>query len=429
MYTTQHAGTPGVKKFKPRPFGRTGNHERKPVPIFTNEERKKLITNTRQGFVDAVIKCFNSESMKPEDIVDEARVYFRQRYDAAIKRGITRPSHWLNSASTALTEIKAELKAKNLAVYAFRRELALTKAELLKLDRLNHRRLEQKIHQSPEINMTTLIYKLYELLNSEDPAEIALGIAGLTGRRQTEITHSILLAKPHNGMRHRYPSFWAHVTGFSKKRQQDKYAVRARELPLLAPREALVAALRELRDQWPSDSHAEASQLYAKKLAIAHKKHLRPLGVQRMHDLRKTFVQLAYLHFNERGSVLPAFASRSLGHKRPLSKRIMTYLIIRTTDMPDLKTIFALAKVDLHPEKAEDHDVLVKSVHAAPQFSTPPDSSDEDMPDVDVASDSDEGMPDVASMSLDTYSVDRKERTGRLRTIDEVQGAMDALTF
>ena len=97
--------------------------------------------------------------------------------------------------------------------------------------------------------------------------------------------------------------------------------------------------------------------------------------------------------------------------------------------MPDLKTIFALAKVDLHPEKAEDHDVLVKSVHAAPQFSTPPDSSDEDMPDVDVASDSDEDMPDVASMSLDTYSVDRKERTGRLRTIDEVQGAMDALTF
>ena len=148
-----------------------------------------------------------------------------------------------------------------------------------------------------------------------------------------------------------------------------------------------------------------------------------------MHDLRKTFAQLAYLHFNERGSVLPAFASTVLGHKRPLSKRIMTYLIIRTVDMPSLETIFALAKVGLRPDKAEEHEVLVESVRDAPLFATPPNSSS------DEGEDKGENVPDELSTPVvpaathrdAKYGFDRKGRAVRLRTVQEIQGAMDAL--
>lgn len=301
------------KQFK-RKYGRTDDHERKAMPILCDSVRQQLLVDSRMGFVNTIIKNFNN-TLKPEDIVDEARVYYKRRYDDDLSRGKPRPSHWLNSASTALTAIKAQLKASTLATYTFRREVALTKKELLKLDRINHRRLEQRIHSQPEINLTKLLTKLYELLESQEPDEIFLGIAGLTGRRQTEVVYSMLLAEPQNSLRHRYPTFWAHVTGFSKKKKHDRYAVRARELPLLAPRTALVEAIREARAQWPSDSHEEASGLYSSKMAAAHKKHLKPLGVRCMHDLRKTFAQLAYNYFNERGSVLPAFASTVLGQE------------------------------------------------------------------------------------------------------------------
>lgn len=369
---------PKKRKFK-RKYGRTGDHERKAVPIFDDETRRKLDENPRVGFVDTVIRNFDVKKVKPEDIVDEARVYFRKRYDRDIEKGVNRASHWLNSTSTALTHVKDRLKELRLAPYEYRREIAITKRELDLLDGLNYRRLEERVHEQPEVDLTRLLRELYAMLNSEDPEYIALGVAGLTGRRQTEVVYSIILSEPKQEISHRYPSFWAHVTGFSKRRKKDKYAVRSRELPLLAPREALMDAIREIRSHWPADSHEEASELYAHKLAAAAKEKLRPLGIKRMHDLRKAFVQIAYEHFNERGSVLPAFASNVLGHKSQLSKRIMTYLIIRTTNMPPLEDIFRHSKMrHLTPGRAENHDALVRPSVEDPQYDTPSESEEEE---------------------------------------------------
>ncbi len=355
------------KKRRPRQYGRTDDHGRPPVPLFPDNIRRRLAGDSRYGFKSAVLDSFKEGETRPEDIVEEARVYFKSLWENDRKSGKDRHSHWLNSASSALTQLKATFRAQRLATYAFVRELALSKPELLKLDRLNHQRLEKRVNDQPEINLRKLLETLFELLRSHEPSEIALGIAGLTGRRQTEVTFSVIFDEPTAALAHRYPTFWSHVSGFSKKRKHDKYAVRARELPLLAPRAMIVEALRELRSLWPAKSHEEASKLYGHTLAAAHKKHLRKLGVRRMHDLRKTFAQLSFSYFNERDSVLPAFASMVLAHKRPLSKRIMTYLVIRTADQPTLQDLFRMCDCGLSVDTPEHHERLELSPAPPPQ--------------------------------------------------------------
>ena len=302
---------------------------------------------------------FNAKKIAPEDIVNEAKNYFRHRYQQDKAKKKSRPSHWLNSTSSCLSHLKAIIKERMLAPYSYRYKLHLSKRELAFLDKLNHSRLEQKLNYHAEIDLKKLIKKLYELLISEEPEDIAIAVAGLTGRRQTEVLFSIDLAPPKVPLAHRYPSFWARVTGFSKTRKNDKYAVRCRELPVLAPRSALCEAISELRELWPSDSHKQASQLYCRKISAAVKRHLAPLGIGRLHDLRRTFVQMSYPLFNERDVVLPGWASRVLGHKSKLSKRIMTYLIVRTTNAPPLNMIFDLAeRDDLREDRPEEQSLL-----------------------------------------------------------------------
>jgi hypothetical protein len=352
-------GTPGNKtSWRPNPkkrqYGRIGNYDRKPQLFFSEETRADLYSNSRTGFVETVLKNYKKKATKPEDVVEEARQYFKYRHE----QNPDPKSHWLNSASSALTRTKAKLKQLLLAPYAFRRELALTPRELEFLDKFNHSRLEQKIHQNKEISLYTLTEKLYDLMLSEDPAKVALGVAGLTGRRQTEITHSAEFHDPMYPIKHRYPSFWAHVTGFSKRKVHDKYAVRSRELPLLAPRDMIQAAVKFIREEWPSDSTAQASELYGYRLAAATHEHLVPLGVTRMHDLRKTFATTAHQLFNENELALPGFASYVLGHKRALSNRIMTYLIIRTTSCPTLDCIFGMCGSKLSSDKPEYNERL-----------------------------------------------------------------------
>ena len=352
----------GKKKWTSRNNGRYNQYEkptRQPISVFDENQRQKLYMNDRVGFVSTVLKSFNPKKNDPDDIVNEARRYFQYRYDRDRRNKVERPSHWLNSASSALSELKRKMASGAMATYPYRKKLCISKRELALLDKYNHSRLENKTHHLKEINLTHLVNKLYELLLSDDAAELSLAIAGLTGRRQTEVLFSANFAPVSIPIYHRYPSFWSYVTGFSKIRKQDRYAVRARDLPLLAPQKAIAAAVADLRSMWPSDSHRQASYLYAHRLTKAVKIHLKPLGIMRMHDLRKTFAQIAFKFFNERDSVLPAFASKVLGHKKALGRRIMTYLLIRTSSPPDIDLIFQLARrSDLHSSMPEHHELL-----------------------------------------------------------------------
>ena len=334
-------------------------NSRQPIPVFDDKTRQTLYTDERTGFVCTVLRGFNPRTTTPDDIVQEARRYFQNRYHVHRRNRRQRSSHWLNSASSALSELKRVLAQTFMATYRYRKQLRISKRELLYLDKFNHTRLEHKTNYLKEINLTDLLIKLYQLLMSSEPAEIALGVAGLTGRRQTEVVFSANFAPPQNPTYHRYRSFWAYVTGFSKTNRYDKYAVRARELPLLAPRQSIQDALVDLRSMWPSDSHRQASGLYAKMLTKAVRQHLRPLGIIRMHDLRKTFVQMAFPLFNERDSVVPAFASKVLGHKSTLSHRIMTYLVTRTSTPPNIDLVFSLAnRNELHSSQPEYQDFI-----------------------------------------------------------------------
>jgi hypothetical protein len=359
-----------------RKAGRDENREftRRPVDIFTPEERDNM-HSTRRSFNSFIIERFASKSapMSPEDIVQECKNYFKRRHEDQIAKGHKRVSPWLNSTSSSLTKLKGEIKLKSLAAYSYRHKLHISKRELELLDRLNHRRLEENAHDLIEVDAKGVLKKLYELLDSEDPDELSVAISGLTGRRQSEVTHSITLDAPRSDKKYRYPSFWAHTTGFLKQRQGDRYAVKSRELPLLAPRPRLVGGINHLRDHWPSDDHKQASKLYAKKVSLCVKKHLSSFGIHKLHDLRKFFVMVAFEHFNERKASLPAFSSFVLGHKRKVSKRILTYLSMRVQNQPDLNWIFQISGCKLCIATPEQSVQL-----NTPEYTTPTTSSSDD---------------------------------------------------
>lgn len=308
------------------------------VDIFTPEERDKMHKSNR-SWEYFILQKFDPFQIKPEDVVQEARLYFKHRYQNQVAGGRQRKSPWLNSASSALTGLKKTLRAQKLADFNFTVRLNLTKRELALLDKLNHRRLEANAQNLQDVDAVALLTKLLELLGSEEPEKIVLGLLGLSGRRQAEITHSAQWGPPQNAESHRYPSFWAHTTGFLKQKANDKFAVRARELPLLAPREQMNAALAALREAWPSDTHQQAGRLYAKKIARSVKRELSEFGIHKAHDLRKFFAPVAHRYFNNR-QALPAFASFVLGHKRTVSTRILTYLSLNVIDIPHLQWIF-----------------------------------------------------------------------------------------
>jgi len=343
----------------------------------TPDERDELHSNPSLSFKDAVLRKFDSYKYKPEDLVEESRVYFKRRYEEDKQKGKSRPSHWLNSCSSALTGLKADIKRLRLAPYKYTKQIAITKSERLYLEKMNFQALQLKVHDMQEIDAKALLRLLYKLLDSDDPADLVIAVAGLTGRRQAEVTHSMHLAPPRHENSHRYPSFWAYTTGFIKVRKGDKYGVKARELPLLAPRARIWGAVRNIRDQWPSDNVAQASSLYAHKIGKRVKQLLVPLGVNRLHDLRRTFAQMAYRHFNERNSVLPAFASFCLGHKGTIGSRVMTYLLCRIDNFPDLDWILCNSGADEGVCAARPEKVVVSD---APVFLTPvnTDSDEED---------------------------------------------------
>jgi hypothetical protein len=357
--------------------GRYGNEEytKVAVAIFTPAERDEMHANARLGFKQAIIDKFQKRQyMKPEDIVDECRTYYKRRYHDHREKGVVRVSSWLNSASSALTGIKAHLKDHAQAGYTFRRKICLTKTELLRLDRLNHARLEENAHDLTRVNVLEALQVGLTLLESEDPAELLVGIAMVTGRRQAEITHTMVLEPPRFPEKHRYPSFWAYCTGFLKQRQGDRYAVRAREVPLLAPREKVVRAIENLRDMWPSDNHKQATSLYGSRAARCMKKNLGPHGVGKLHDLRKFFALTACKHFNERNMALTAFSSFVLGHKSRVSKKILTYLSINLHSDPGLQWLFDRHGCGLLHTQPED-DRLGK---VAAEIRTPVNTDSED---------------------------------------------------
>jgi hypothetical protein len=325
-----------------------------PVDIFTEKERAFMHdTSNRTSFVKMILEKFNNREMMPQDIVNEARVYFKQRYINDRKNGIERKSHWLNSASTALSKIKKEIKTLKLAPWAYCSEIRLEKRELNVLDRFNHRRLEENSTNIESISGKQVLLTLYKLIDSDCPFEVGIGLAGLSGRRFCEIVLTGRFNESMRPMTHRYPSMWSYVTGFAKQKKHDKYAVRSREVPLLIKQERFSKCIKFVRSHLPAATKQQASELYEHKfLEITHK-YLHPLHVKKTHDLRKVFVLIAHNLFNENNASIPNFASFVLGHKRSVSGRILTYLNTRVHDLPDLSWVLSESKSGLssaHPE-------------------------------------------------------------------------------
>lgn len=341
--------------------GRYANPDgtRAPIPIFTPKERDEIHAGGA-GFKKAVVDRWlkRTQRIHPHDIVAECRRYYKRRYDEQREKGVRRVSPWLNSTSTCLTHIKHYFRDNSLASYAYRSQIKLTKPELMRLDRLNHARLEENAQDLTEVDICQILKLGCKLLDSDRADELTIAVALFTGRRQAEVTHSMHMEPPLEPGRHRYPSFWAHCTGFLKQRRGDRFAVRARELPLLAPRDQIVIALERLRDLWPSDSHTQASKLYGSAVSRAVKKHLAPCGIKKLHDLRKFFAVVSHKHFNERNLSLPAYASWVLGHKRKVSTKILTYLSIHCTNDPGLQSIFHYHRCGLNEDRAEHQDTL-----------------------------------------------------------------------
>jgi hypothetical protein len=380
-------GFAGRKGPDRRPGWARGKDEReltrRAVDVFTDEYRDAEMHGQRRSFTSHIIEHFDMTKIRPEDIVQEARVYFRRRYEEQKAVGRERKCHWLHSCSNAVSKTKLELRKLKMAPYRYTVQVRLTEKEIKLLDRMSHRRLEENARYLHQVDGTVLLQGLLRLLESDEPLDVVVAVCGLSGRRQSEVMHSAKFDEPKRPMQHRYPSFWAHTTGFIKQKAQDRYAVTARELPLLAPRDRLQRALLYLRDHFPSDDHRHASRLYGAKIAAHVKKVLRPLGVEKLHELRKTFALLAYGYFNETNSSLPAFASSVLGHKRIVSSKVLTYLSVQVDNMPSMQWLLLNTKSGLRHDRPEkEANVGKKEIITPTNTDSEPDEPDElDEPD------------------------------------------------
>ena len=355
----------------------------KPVPVFTAEEREEM-HKTRTSFEDIIIERFDSKKMLPQDLVEEARIYFKQRFLDQKAKGIKRKTPWLCSCASGVSRLKAKIRKLRLASYLYYIQIRLTEAEIKVVKTIHYVRMEDNASHIRIVDATKLLTRLYDMLDSENPLSVIVAVLGLTGRRHTEATCSMSLDPPKQSKRYRYPCMWSHVRGFNKNKNGDRYAVTERELPLLCTRVRLKRAYEYFRDNFPSDTVEQAASLYGKKVVNHVKLTLGDLGVTEVRGLRKIFVAMAYTYFNNNKSSITFFASMVLGHKRRVSSQVLTYMSASVTNIPTLDWILKKSDANLSCTRPEiPMSVLTEG---EPGVETPS-STEEEEKDVIGASD------------------------------------------
>jgi hypothetical protein len=162
----------------------------------------------------------------------------------------------------------------------------------------------------------------------------------LTGRRFAELLTTIDLSRPAVGMDEElraagvHPDYWCNATGFGKKKRKAKVDVQDRNIPLLAVRDAVWAAVQNVRAHWPADTASEADRRYNHKANRCV--HQYAPFLSSLHQARKVYASIAFHYLNVRREASLRFYANVLGHAYVLSGNTLTYLSAVLEDLGSL---------------------------------------------------------------------------------------------
>ena len=262
------------------------------------------------------------------NFVESLRMYFKHAAKLHAEAGKIRKTTWLNSFQSALSLFRRALKECLVPVTQLR-FLGLSKEEKRTLENEKLARLEKGSENVVKIDGFELVSAARKLLSSDDPAELVIALAALTGRRSAEILVSGAFNVPQKI--YRRPHYWCKFTGILKQREHDKDKIISRDIPLLAKRADICEAIARVRDLWPATTAHEANKLYSSEIS-KKMKTLFPL-VGKLHTFRKTYCPITYEHFNDDLKFsLPRFASEVLTHKSIHGGRLLTYLNVNVNN-------------------------------------------------------------------------------------------------
>jgi integrase len=267
------------------------------------------------------------------NFVESLRRYHQHSAELDEVAGKPRKTTWLNSFQSSLSLFRRQLKERQVPYFMIK-YIRMTKEEKFALEKQKLARLEQCSENVVKIDGAAIVEKTRTFLSSDDPPELIIALAALTGRRASELIVSGVFGPPRM-QNHERPAYWAHFTGILKQREWDRNKVVAREIPLLAPRDRINEALDKLRDLWPATTCLEANKLYSNTISVCVRK-LFP-QVAKLHNFRKTFCHITYRHFNDDLNFsLPRFASEVLGHKSIHGGRLLTYLNVNVANIDNI---------------------------------------------------------------------------------------------
>jgi len=290
---------------------------------------------SRVNFVNQMVQQYskvhqlgqvNSDPKTPAQFVEAFTKHYKSLYDRDIARGVERRLSHLSSVQSSLSRFKKKLRTTGVDE-AWLKKLHLPKKEA------NDLMLEKKTNVSknsidlPLLQADDIIHDCKQFLTHPNKYVKIIAVAALTGRREAEIIHSMRFGSPKE---HHYTSekYWSCVTGILKQRSTG--GVVSREVPLLAERKDIVAAVTAIRESCPAKNVQEVNKKYAKNIARTMQKFCPELG--KLHELRKFYVAVCFHYFNERNCSLPRIAADYLGHKT-MSETVLTYLSARLTGL------------------------------------------------------------------------------------------------
>lgn len=249
--------------------------------------------------------------------------HFKELYDEDKARGKARDLPYLSSTQSALSRFRKRLKQelRTECPEEFLKGLALCDADHKALAEAKRKRREERATNLLEIHAEPKVLEFRHMLNhSTDPREQLVALAALTGRRCVELLRTGCFRKPRKP--HQLSEqFWTSFSGVAK--QPEDKPLPPRELPLLAPRREIIAAVARVREALPSISNEQMNAKYAKGISRTVKRVCAEVGT--LHAFRKFYAFTVLRYFNEKNASTPLFVSDVLGHKN-MSDTVLTYL-------------------------------------------------------------------------------------------------------
>lgn len=275
-------------------------------PLFVNVQLERII-NTPPTELSA------------DTVIQEFKNHYQELYSTDIKAGKRRKLSSLSSVQSSLSRLKTKAIKAGIDI-DFCNKLKLSDMDTSSLKRERLQNVVSASTNLPVVNGYDILFSCQQILkDKEDPVAMVIALCALTGRRVCEVVWSATFTTAKN--KHpRCKYFWMNIDGMAKQRDEVRESM---DIPVFAHPDVVSEALDYIRTHLPATSKSAVNRLYGHRIAVKFKQMFP--AIKKVHNMRKVYIQLVYMYFNNDNESIPVLAARVLGHKS-MSSCVLTYL-------------------------------------------------------------------------------------------------------